>query len=630
MNNILSTLATAVFLLFPTLGFSQIDESVSPHPFIALVHEYDVTVNDDYTYDEVYHSRIRVNEEDVKDLGQWPVYYNKSREQILSIKAYVESADGKKVEAKQIEDDALYPEAPAFDDMRVKVIKLPTVMAGQIIDVTIKSKTLTKEIPLSFWHMVPLPVIPTDLARYQYSFPQSLNVQFKSYATDIKPVITKSNDRVNYLITLKKAKGIPNEDYSLPEEDILGAMSFSTISDWGEIARWFKESVQKAIVDDADISVKSLELVAPFKTPKEKLKAILEFVSDNFKYVAISPGDHGVSLHETKDVFKRQYGDAKDLTILIKQMLGIAGIDANICLFSGEFNGDPQHKLPNPNVFDHLILQVNLDGKWVYVDPQAKGFDLGQFPSSYDNAYVMVLDDRGFHFDQLPVSSEDINGIESRNEVKIEADGSATFEVTMTLPIEQSVQFKEQWAGSTSEQQDKFFEQMQSQVTPGGKILNRQITGVKDRYGQVTLNFTYQVPRIYPLVNNMILLKEPDQSHLSDLQDENRETPLFFPTQMRVHHVNVYHIPEGYEVDFLPESYELKSDFMETIVKYRRDENVVTVDALYRTKRMRVPVNRYNEIKAFRANLLNKNEQYVVLKRSSSLSKETKEWIKKQ
>ena len=70
-------------------------------------------------------------------------------------------------------------------------------------------------------------------------------------------------------------------------------------------------------------------------------------------------------------------------------MLKIAGIDANICLFSGEFNGDPRHRLANPSAFDHVILEVNVDNQKYFVDPQAKGFDLGELPSSYDNAYVL-------------------------------------------------------------------------------------------------------------------------------------------------------------------------------------------------------------------------------------------------
>ena len=79
-------------------------------------------------------------------------------------------------------------------------------------------------------------------------------------------------------------------------------------------------------------------------------------------------------------------------------MLKIVGIDANICLFSGEFNGDPRHRLPNPSAFDHVILEAKVDNQKYFVDPQAKGFDLGELPSSYDNAHVLIIEGDSYRF----------------------------------------------------------------------------------------------------------------------------------------------------------------------------------------------------------------------------------------
>ena len=87
-------------------------------------------------------------------------------------------------------------------------------------------------------------------------------------------------------------------------------------------------------------------------------------------------------------------------------MFKIAGIDADICLFSGEFNGDPQHSLPNPSAFDHVILQISLGDQKYFVDPQAKGFDLGELPSSYDNAYVLIIAPQSYRFDNIPVAED--------------------------------------------------------------------------------------------------------------------------------------------------------------------------------------------------------------------------------
>ena len=92
-------------------------------------------------------------------------------------------------------------------------------------------------------------------------------------------------------------------------------------------------------------------------------------------------------------------------------MLKIVGIDSNICLFSGEFNGDPQHRLANPSAFDHVLLEVNVDGQKYFVDPLTKGFDLGEYPSSYDNAYVLVIAPDSYQFKNLPVADESFHSV---------------------------------------------------------------------------------------------------------------------------------------------------------------------------------------------------------------------------
>ena len=617
--------ATAVVAATPNW-----DEEHSDKPYIALVNEYDVTVNDDYSYDEVYHARVKVQQPDAADLGQWPVYYNKSREQIVDIKAYTEDPAGKKTEATVIEDSEVYVDAPAFGDMRVKVIKLPDVAVGNIIDVTIKSKTLTKEIPKAFWHTVPLPVIPTKVARYVYSFPTGLPIKFSAYHNDTKPVITEKSNRITYTFVLENTAYNDEEDYMPPADEVDGVLSFSSIDSWDEVAAWYREQIIKASEDDADISVKTLELIKDKTTAKDKTRAIIEFLQDNFKYVAVSPSDHGAALHSTKTVFANKYGDAKDLSVLARQMLAIAGIKANICLFSGEFNGNPQNSLPNPNVFDHLILQVELDGQQYYLDPQAKGFDIGQLASSYDNAHVFIIADKEAHFDEMPVNPETSNLVESSSDITVSEDGSAVFDVKVSLPLEASVQFKQQWVGSSKEQQEKFFEQLQTNFTPGGKMLDRQITGVNERYGNVSFTLKYQAPNAYPIVNDMILLKEADQSNLTQLPDGKRRTAILFPTNSLVKNTNTYRFPDTFNIDSLPQAYDLNNEFMQVIVGYKKDGNSVTAEALYRTKRALLDPSRYDEVKKFRDELLKKNDQYVVLKRKSNISADAKDWIKKQ
>ena len=88
---------------------------------------------------------------------------------------------------------------------------------------------------------------------------------------------------------------------------------------------------------------------------KDKARAILEYIQDNFRYVSMSLGPYSLEPHPTDQVFKNKYGDCKDLSLLCVAMLKVAGIDAHIALFRDEFSiTDPRHDHPSPRYLTTL------------------------------------------------------------------------------------------------------------------------------------------------------------------------------------------------------------------------------------------------------------------------------------
>ncbi len=605
------------------------EEANADKPYIGLLTEYDVKINEDWSYEETYHTRVKVQKEVAKELGQWPIYYNKSREKVLEVKAYLETPDGKRLEATNVQDLSVYDDSPMYSDMRVKTVTLPQVNVGSVIDIAVKSKITHKEIPNQFWDQVEYPVFPTKYARYSYTFPENKPIQFHAYKNDAQPNIVKKDGLVTYAFVFTHTEYTQDEELMPPMDEVAGVLSLSSLADWKQVADWYRELINKNTVEDEGISAKALELTKDKTTQKDKARAILEFIQDNFRYVPMSLGDHTVEPHQTNGVFQNRYGDCKDLSLLTRQMLKAAGVESNICLFSGEFNGNPQNGLPNPGAFDHVILEVMVDGEKYFVDPQTKGFDFGQLPSDYDNASVMVIDDLGYRFDQLPLGTEAERSVVSVSDITIAPDGSAVFEVDAKLPLEASQSFRQNWASTTEQDKNKFFESLEANFSEGGKMLAKEIKGVEDRYGPVSFKLKYDSPAAYPIVNNMILLKEVDHNDIPDFSSKDRKFPLFIPNNSLIKNTNTYHIPAGYVIDFLPADYDLGIDFLDVSMHYTKGDAQVVVDGVSRMKRATVSSSRYEEVKAFRNELYKKNDQYIVLKKTN-VSSEAKDWIQKQ
>jgi hypothetical protein len=602
----------------------------SDQPYIALVNEYETRINPDWSYTEDYHVRVKIQQDAARELGEWPLYYNKAREEIVDIKAFVETPEGKKVAATQIQNLQAYDSSPMYSDMMIKVITLPEVNIGSIIDVTVKTKTIRKEIPNHFWDEVPYPVIPTKYARHTYIFPKDKPIEFKISREGLKPVIERKDDTVKYSFVFAETEFTEEEDLMPPPDEINGGAYLSSIKDWKVVADWYRQLVYKNTIEDAQITLKTLELAKGKANQKEKARAILEYIQDNFRYVSLNFGDHTVEPHRTNEVFKNKYGDCKDLALLTRQMFKLAGIDSNIALMNSEFSGDPQKGTPSPSQFEHVVLETTLDGQKYFVDPQTKGFDFGQFPYGYDNAHLLVIEDADFRFDHLPITSEKDHTLISKSDVNIRLDGSAVFTVEVKLPLEASIDFRNRWQSTSNQDKDRFFESLEANFSQGGNMISREVKGLEDRYGEVAFNFKYDSPTAYPLVNDMLLLKEADQSDVPDFAAPSRKYPIFFPTNSLIRNTNIYRVPPEFKIDFVPQDFDLSIDFAQVSTRYEADQTSVKVDTTYRLKRATIPPSRYAKVREFRNQLYEKNDQYVVLKKRSQTSEKAKDWIKKQ
>ncbi len=584
-------------------------------PFISLLNEYEIKVEPDLSYTETYHVRVKVQQESAKELGEWPIYYNKSREEITEVKAYVETPQGRKVSSTHMQDLEVYNHAPMYSDMKVKVVSLPQVNVGSVIDVTVKTKALRKEIPGHFWDEIPYPASPTKYARHTYIFPEDQKVEVKHFREDHKTIVEKQEGAVKYSFIFEETEPLREEEMMPVPDEIRGGLFLSTIHDWKIIADWYRDLMKKNTISSSEIEAKTLSLIQDKPTLREKARAIFEFIQDDFRYVSMSFGDHTVEPHATDVIFKNRYGDCKDLALLAKQMLQIAGMTSHICLLSGEFSGDPRKALPSPVLFEHVILELDFDGQRYFVDPRIRGFGFGELPSGYDNAHVLVITDEGFRFDNLPIAGETGRSVISESQAHIRPDGSAIFDARVLLPLEASQGFRDAWKSSTDENKKQFLELLEARFSQGGTMLSHELKGLENRYGPVELNLKYESPAAYPLVNDMILVKEADPSDIPEFSASQRTYSIFLPTNALIENVNIYHVPEGFEVDFLPKDYALAIDFIDVRAQYAARGDTVSVHTTYRMQRATVLPERYPEVKNFRNALYQKNEQYVVLKK---------------
>jgi len=387
------------------------EEKHKDKDYIILLHETEEIVKKDYTYKTRIHKVIKILKEDGKSMGEMTFPYDRSKEKLIKIEAFSITPDGKKHPATTIQDFAVY-ENQMYSDARKKVFTIPEVNIGTVIELKVLKETRGQVIPNSYWGVVYLETNnPIKRLNKKYVFPKSAGIQYKEFNVTRKPEIKENKKTIIYQWNLEDVYDEPkDEDFqALPTiENIKNVVEFSSVKSWREVSDWMFEAVNKNLKITPEIEEVTKEIFKGKKSTKEKVRAAIEYLRDNFRYVSTSFGDNTHEPHPTDEIFANKYADCKDISLLLMAMLKTAGINSNLVLTNDETEiTDPRHDLPMLDPFDHAIVFVDdPEGDNYYVDPLLKGYDIGEFPADYQGAYTFIVTADGGKFDRFPIFDE--------------------------------------------------------------------------------------------------------------------------------------------------------------------------------------------------------------------------------
>jgi hypothetical protein len=143
---------------------------------------------------------------------------------------------------------------------------------------------------------------------------------------------------------------------------------FSDFRTWADVAKWAGKSFQPPETVSGELYRKATAWRNETITDEQRVVKALQFVQDDIRYLGI---ENGINSHQPTDpsvVLARGYGDCKDKALLFCTILRFLDVDATPVLVSTSFRQRIKTFIPTPLPFDHVIVQVVLNGKTNYVD----------------------------------------------------------------------------------------------------------------------------------------------------------------------------------------------------------------------------------------------------------------------
>jgi transglutaminase-like putative cysteine protease len=213
---------------------------------------------------------------------------------------------------------------------------------------------------------------PVRYLRIRLLYPEARAVQIKDTSTGPKPQVVTTNGWTEHRWERRDLPAIRAESQRPDWHLRYPRIEFSEFADWGALRDWALPKYALDRKPSAALAELIAEVRAQPAVPARIMKAV-GFVQEEVRYTGIEIGERAYQPAPPSDVLARRYGDCKDKTLLLVELLRASGIDAAPALVSTDIHRAVTDRLPAPGVFDHVIARVR-DGEATYwIDATATG-----------------------------------------------------------------------------------------------------------------------------------------------------------------------------------------------------------------------------------------------------------------
>ncbi|MEM9407810.1 MAG: transglutaminase-like domain-containing protein [Acidobacteriota bacterium] len=144
---------------------------------------------------------------------------------------------------------------------------------------------------------------------------------------------------------------------------------------WSSVGLWYRQLVRDLSQPNDSVRALAAELTAGLETPRQRLEALTGWIRSQVRYVAVEVGIGGFRLSPAPETLERRWGDCKDKSQLLIELLREAGIEAWPVLIRLDDRDRIESRLASPFHFNHLIVAVERQGLATAADdPLADGF----------------------------------------------------------------------------------------------------------------------------------------------------------------------------------------------------------------------------------------------------------------
>lgn len=583
-----------------------------------LLNEHQYLIKKDNTMVERIHKLIKIfNVRGREKYGEIHIDYDSTYQRVKVGYARTIKPDKSivKVGKKDIKDVDKWAGFPLYSNAKVKVISMPEVMEGSIIEykATIFTANLINEDDFQFRFGLKF-FEPCLRHRLKLTLPRDrkINIHYVRIE-DEKPKISQSGDFLVYKWEIDNIPEIISEPNMPPWADISPFIMASSFNSWEEFSSWWRDLSRGQPEPTPEITEKVKEIIEGKATKKEKAKAIYHWIISNIRYVGLEFGIAGFKPHSAEEVFNNKYGDCKDKATLLIAMYKVAGIPAHYALIGTREMGKLEKEIPMSQ-FNHAICLAEINGERIWLDPTKETASFGEIPGADQEKLALAFFPNRAKLLTVPVKSPEENRLYTKMRIDIHKDASIKVRMEMHTRGAADMDFRS-FKYMKPAKRKQVVENYINSIAPGAKLEDYSFSDLENFNTPVTLKATFSAPDYLKKAGEVWLFTIPGiQLEARGVGKKERDYPtVFSTTSLMVDKVRI-HLPSGFEVKYLPEDVHLEYPYTFFNSNYRISNGTIIYKGVLGREETKITTSQYPEYKSFREKISRESQKQIVIK----------------
>ena len=174
---------------------------------------------------------------------------------------------------------------------------------------------------------------------------------------------------------------------------------------WRDVGDWYEELIRDLPRRTSTVAQKQSSIGGDASDRWAHLSRLLSYCQKNVRYVAVEVGVGGFKPTAPADTLDRQWGDCKDKSFLLLDLLGAAGIEAYPAMILSSYDDRVDPSFPTPFAFNHVIVALPvqdwmnghnapISNGYLFVDPTQTRGGAGWLGQATQGQHALVV--RGF------------------------------------------------------------------------------------------------------------------------------------------------------------------------------------------------------------------------------------------